>query len=191
MDIIGSEIHRLDRVVQTLIDFNRPIELHLTVFDLRQIAADVALLAAPEAARQSVTVETKFTDDELPVSADADLIKQALLNVVLNGVQSMSSGGVLTIEARRDDTSGSITVQDQGAGIAPDIQDKIFNLYFTTKKSGSGIGLAMSYRVLQLHNGSLEFVTEVGQGTTFRLSLPLAGTKQPQTAELLARTGGR
>src|SRR5271166_6409581 len=134
LDTIGSEIHRLDRVVQTLVDFNRPVELRLTEFDLRRLAEDVALLASPEAAREGVRVETRLDDRALPVRADADLIKQAVLNVVLNGVQAMSHGGVLSIVAHRDETAATIEVRDQGSGIPPEIRDKVFNLYFTTKK---------------------------------------------------------
>ncbi len=184
MDIIGREIHRLDRVVQMLVDFNRPVELRLSDFDLRRVIEDVALLASPEAARQGVQVETHLTEWPLPVRADGDLIKQALLNVVLNGVQAMSGGGVLSIVARQQEDAASIEVHDQGTGIPPELRDKVFNLYFTTKKSGSGIGLAMTYRVLQLHNGALDFVTEVGKGTTFRLILPLAEAKENEDAEL-------
>ncbi|HEY5174344.1 MAG TPA: ATP-binding protein [Terriglobales bacterium] len=188
MDIIGREIHRLDRVVQTLVDFNRPLELRLSDFDLRRLMEDVALLASPEAARQGVKVEINLGSEAVPVRADADLIKQALLNVVLNGVQAMSGGGVLSMVARRDETAATIEVRDHGGGIPPEIRDKIFNLYFTTKKSGSGIGLAMSYRVLQLHNGALHFVTEMGRGTTFRLVLPLAGAQELKDAEIATRT---
>jgi signal transduction histidine kinase len=188
MDIIGREIHRLDRVVQTLVDFNRPLELRLSDFDLRRLMEDVALLASPEAALLGVKVEINLGSEAVPVRADADLIKQALLNVVLNGVQAMSDGGVLSMVARRDETAATIEVRDQGAGIPPEIRDKIFNLYFTTKKAGSGIGLAMSYRVLQLHNGALDFVTEMGQGTTFRLVLPLAGAQEVKDAEIATRT---
>jgi signal transduction histidine kinase len=185
MDIIGSEIHRLDRVVQTLVDFNRPVELRLTSFDLRRVVDEVTMLASPEAARRGIKVDTQLGDSALPVKADNDLVKQALLNVVLNGVQAMDNGGTLTIAARRDDSAASIEVRDEGAGIAPEIRDKIFNLYFTTKKSGSGIGLAMSYRVLQMHSGSLEFTTEVGQGSTFRLFLPLAGAQTDEIKEVM------
>src|SRR5664279_5748887 len=188
MDIIGREIHRLDRVVQTLVDFNRPLELRLSDFDLRRLMEDVALLASPEAALLGVKVEINLGSEAVPVRADADLIKQALLNVVLNGVQAMSDGGVLSMVARRDETAATIEVRDQGSGIPPEIRDKIFNLYFTTKKAGSGIGLAMSYRVLQLHNGALHFVTEMGRGTTFRLVLPLAGAQELKDAEIATRT---
>jgi signal transduction histidine kinase len=188
MDIIDREIHRLDRVVQTLVDFNRPVELRLTEFDLRRVIEDVVLLASPEAARDGVKVETHLTSEALPVRADADLIKQALLNVVLNGVQAMDNGGVLKIVARQQEMAATIEVRDQGTGIPPDVRDKIFNLYFTTKKTGSGIGLAMTYRVLQLHNGALDFVTEMGRGTTFRLALPLAEARRQETVEVITRT---
>src|ERR1035437_2490509 len=188
MDIIGREIHRLDRVVQTLVDFNRPLELRRSDFELRRLMEDVALLASPEAALLGVKVEINLGSEAVPVRADADLIKQALLNVVLNGVQAMSGGGVISMVALRDETAATIEVRDQGGGIPPEIRDKILNLYFTTKKSGSGIGLAMSYRVLQLHNGALHFVTEMGRGTTFRLVLPLAGAQELKDAEIATRT---
>jgi signal transduction histidine kinase len=163
------------------------VELRLADFDLRRLIEDVALLASPEAARQGVRVETQLTDEPLPVRADSDLIKQALLNVVLNGVQAMSDGGRLSIVAQQYETAATIEVRDEGPGIPPDVRDKVFNLYFTTKKAGSGIGLAMSYRVLQLHNGAIDFRTELGQGTTFRLVLPLAVAKQPESAEAATR----
>ncbi len=187
MDIIGREIHRLDRVVQMLVDFYRPVELRLTDFDLRRLIEDVGLLATPEAARQGVKLETKLAGEPLPVRADADLIKQALLNVVLNGVQSMDNGGVLSMLARQHEGTATIEVRDQGGGIPPEVRDKVFNLYFTTKKAGSGIGLAMSYRVLQVHNGAIDFVTEVGRGTTFRLMLPLAEAKDHESVEVITR----
>jgi signal transduction histidine kinase len=188
MDIIGSEIHRLDRVVETLVDFNRPVDLRLSSFDLRRLVEDVAMLASPEAALLGVKVETHLGANALLVKADNDLVKQALLNVVLNGVQAMACGGTLTITARRDDAAASIEVRDQGVGIAPEIRDKIFNLYFTTKKSGSGIGLAMSYRVLQMHGGSLDFSTQVGSGSTFRLFFPLTSAQAQDEKEVVTRT---
>jgi len=188
MDIIGREIHRLDRVVQVLVDFNRPVELRLVDFDLRRLVEDVVLLAAPEAARQGVRLETRLASTPLPVRADSDLIKQALLNVILNGVQAMNEGGVLNIAAGRQDAAATIEVRDEGGGIPPEVRDKVFNLYFTTKKTGSGIGLAMSYRVLQLHNGAIDFVTEMGRGTTFRLLLPLTGAAEQETVVVTSRS---
>jgi PAS domain S-box-containing protein len=174
MDVIGSEIQRLDRVVQTLVDFTKPVELRLGDIDLRRVVEDVSLLAAPEAARHGVTVKCDLPPEALSIKVDADLVKQAVLNIALNGIQAMPGGGALNLTAQRDDGAVEIAIRDQGPGIPAEIRDKVFNLYFTTKKSGSGIGLAMSYRVMQLHNGSLEFESQPGQGTTFHLRFPAA-----------------
>ena len=119
-------------------------------------------------------IERAVSIELLPVKVDSDLLKQALLNVVINGVQAMPDGGALTIRARREDGSAHVDIRDEGSGIPPEIRGQIFNLYFTTKKKGSGIGLAMTYRVMQLHNGSVDFESVPGQGTTFHLRLPLS-----------------
>ena len=183
MDIIENEIRRLDRVVQTLVDFTRPVELKLGDVDLKKLAEEVALLAGPEAARHNVKLEFNATAPSLPVYVDADLLKQAVLNIVINGVQAMGeAGGTLKITARKTESAAVLEISDTGPGITKDIQDKIFNLYFTTKKAGSGIGLAMTYRVLQLHNGALEFQTEANKGTTFRLQVPLQLSQEEQIA---------
>jgi signal transduction histidine kinase len=176
MDIIGSEIHRLDRVVQTLVDFMRARELHLEEVDLRSVLEEVAMLAAPDAEQHGVAIKCDLSDETLPIKADLDFLKQALLNVVVNGIQAMPQGGPLTISARRDEDAVLAEVCDHGMGIAQDAQDKIFELYFTTKKDGNGIGLAQTYQILQWHYGSVEFESKEGEGTTFRFRLPLAAS---------------
>ena len=173
MDVIGSEIQRLDRVVQTLVDFTRPVDLRLVDVDLRRLVDDVVALAAPAAEQNKVRVERQTSQDPLIARVDADLVKQAVLNIVINGVQSMPEGGALRIATRREGDSGLLVVRDDGGGIPAEIRDKVFNLYFTTKKGGSGIGLAMAYRVVQLHHGSVEFTSVAGRGTTFYLRFPL------------------
>ena len=210
MDIIGNEIHRLDRVVQILVDFTRPRDLRLEDVDLRKMLESVAMLAAPDAARHSVRVvlelphpelrnhdlpdadlpspEPPNEDDALLVRVDSDLMKQAIMNLVLNGVQSMPEGGTLTLKARRDGEMILAEVMDQGCGIPPEAQEKIFELYFTTKgdQGGSGIGLAQTYQIMQWHYGSVEFDTIVGAGTTFRLRLPAAVAKPNRREEMTA-----
>jgi PAS domain S-box-containing protein len=189
MDIIGSEIRRLDRVVQTLVDFSRPVELRLTETDLRRTLEDVALLAVPQANQQGIALVRDIADEPLVVRIDSDLIKQAVLNVVLNGIQAMSDkGGTLTLSACRENGVVKIDIKDQGPGVPPEVRDKIFNLYFTTKKGGSGIGLAMTYRVLQLHNGSVEFESRDGGGTTFHLRLPAVAQAGARIPTLSANT---
>jgi signal transduction histidine kinase len=174
MDIIGSEIQRLDRVVQTLVDFTRARELRLVEIDFRRLLDEVVLLAAPDAAQHSVTVKRNLPEQSLPVCVDLDLMKQALLNVMLNGAQAMPQGGQLTVSAYRDGNVVLAEISDQGLGIPDDMHEKIFELYFTTKKDGSGIGLAQTYQILQWHYGSVEFESAEGAGTTFRFRIPMA-----------------
>jgi signal transduction histidine kinase len=172
MDIIDTEIRRLDRVVQTLVDFTRPRDLHLEEIDLRRLMEDVAQLAAPDAEQHGVTIERHMPEQSLPVKVDLDLMKQALLNVVINGVQAMPQGGLLTISARRENNAVVAEIRDEGSGIPLDMHDKIFELYFTTKKDGSGIGLAQTYQILQWHYGSVDFESAEGSGTVFRFHIP-------------------
>ncbi len=174
MDIIDSEIHRLDRVVQILVDFTRPRDLHLEQIDLKHILEDVAQLATPDAEQHGVTLHSDLPEEALPVTADSDFMKQAILNVVLNGVQAMAQGGNLWLSARREETMVVTEIRDEGRGIPQDLQEKIFELYFTTKAGGSGIGLAQTYQIMQWHYGSVEFESQDGKGTTFRLRLPLS-----------------
>jgi PAS domain S-box-containing protein len=188
MDIIGSEIHRLDRVVQILVDFTRPRDLHLEETDLRRLLEDGVQLAGPDAGRHGVDINCNLPSQPLMVKVDTDFIKQAILNVVLNGVQAMPDGGRLTVSARREDDMVVTEIRDQGTGIPTDAQDKIFELYFTTKKEGTGIGLAQTYQILQWHYGSVDFESVDGEGTTFRLRLPLVQSRLKALQEAAARS---
>src|SRR5579871_146730 len=191
MDIIDNEIHRLDRVVQTLVDFTRPRDLHIEEVDLRRLLDEVAQLAGPDAEQHGVTIQRQRAPQSLPVKVDVDLMKQALLNVVINGVQAMAQGGQLSISARREQSLIIAEVTDQGAGIPPEVQDKIFELYFTTKKEGSGIGLAQTYQILQWHYGSVDFESNEGVGTTFRFHIPMAEPTVQTIPQVAAGAGSQ
>jgi len=177
MDVIGNEIHRLDRVVQILVDFTRPRGLRIEEVDLKHLLDDVLMLATPDAEQHGVAIVRDLPPDPLGVKVDVDFMKQAILNVVLNGVQAMPQGGTLTISARSEEGQAVTEIRDEGGGIPPELQEKIFELYFTTKQGGSGIGLAQTYQVMQWHYGSVDFISVEGHGTTFRLSLPLSAPR--------------
>ena len=187
MDVIGNEIHRLDRVVQILVDFTRPRDLRLEEVDMRGLLEEVAVLAAPEASQHGVRLVRERSQESLPVRVDTDLMKQAVLNLVLNGVQAMSQGGTLTLTSRREDDAIIIEIRDQGSGIPVDVQEKIFELYFSTKKEGSGIGLAQTYQIMQWHYGSVDFETAAGVGTTFRMRLPASAQDSTASTEVATR----
>jgi signal transduction histidine kinase len=188
LDIIEAEIHRLDRVVQLLVDFSRPVELQLREQDIRSVIGDVLALFSAELSTHNVTLSGTMPAKPLVVNIDADLMKQAALNVIQNGAQSMPQGGKLTVTVEEQRKFAVIRIADEGQGIPDDIREKIFDLYFTTKTGGSGIGLAMTYRIIQLHYGSIEVQSKQGLGTEFQLRIPLAAAEwgrrhlQPVTA---------
>jgi signal transduction histidine kinase len=173
LEVIDSEIHRLDRVVQMLVDFSRPVELDLREHDLRTVIGDVLSLATAELSTRNVTLVSQIPPYALVANVDADLLKQAFLNVILNGAQAMPEGGKLEVALEEDRRAAVLRIADEGSGIPDEIREKIFDLYFTTKTDGSGIGLAMTYRILQLHHGSIEVQSKTGCGTEFRLRIPL------------------
>jgi len=177
LEVIDSEIHRLDRVVQTLVDFSRPVELQLREQDLRPVVADVLTLATEELFRNNVTLVSRLPDKPMLANIDADLLKQAVLNVIQNGAQAMQHGGTLEVILEEDRKTAVLRIGDEGPGIPEEIREKIFDLYFTTKSEGSGIGLAMTYRILQLHHGSVEVQSKAERGTEFQLRIPLAATE--------------
>jgi signal transduction histidine kinase len=177
LEVIDAEIHRLDRVVQTLVDFSRPVELQLREQDLRPVIGDVLALAAEEFSTHNVTLVSRLPSTPLVANIDADLLKQAVLNVIQNGAQAMQQGGKLEVVLEEDKKMAILRVADEGPGISEEIREKIFDLYFTTKSGGSGIGLAMTYRVLQLHHGSVEVQSRAERGAEFLLRIPLAAAE--------------
>ncbi|PYV18600.1 MAG: hypothetical protein DMG21_04500 [Acidobacteria bacterium] len=172
LDILSSEIRRLDRVVKTFLDFTRPVELRIAPTDLAAVVREVFSLAEPRAKQNGVRLV--FAPDDVPATArvDRDLLKQALLNLILNGCEAMPSGGELRVRMRPHAGHFELEITDQGVGISAAIRPKLFTLFCTNKPGGTGVGLAMASRIVQLHNGSIDFSSEENRGTTFRVVLP-------------------
>ena len=177
VDILADEMHRLDRVVQTLADFSRPMELNLREHDLRKVIQQTLELAGEELKEHGVELVEDVPATPISVRVDAELMRQALLNLLLNAMQAMPSGGRLRVAVRRDQRTAVVEIADNGVGIPAALLPRIFDLYFTTKPKGSGIGLAMTYRIVQLHGGTMEVRSEADSpdhGTTFTLQLPIS-----------------
>src|SRR5262249_19279676 len=139
MEVISREILRLDRVVKTFLDFTRPVELKYQVVPLREVLAEIVDLSRPQAEAEKLHLTAAEVPEDIEVRIDRDLFKQAVLNVVVNGMQSMREGGELRMECVRDRDMVEIRIADTGSGIPPELREKIFRLYFTTKEGGSGI----------------------------------------------------
>ncbi|MGD0482669.1 MAG: ATP-binding protein [Terracidiphilus sp.] len=208
LEVIDAEIRRLDRVVQTLVDFSRPVELQLHEQDLRLVIGDVLALAADELTTRKIKLTSRMPEEPLMANVDADLLKQAALNVIQNGAQAMPEGGRLEVALEEDFSAGNgslpqarqngvdgartghtaprfavLRIADEGEGIPAEIREKIFDLYFTTKSGGSGIGLAMTYRILQFHHGSVDVQSREGRGTEFLLRIPLTAADRVRRAQ--------
>ena len=174
VDIIAAEIQRLDQVLNGFLRFARPDELKLQPVHLSNVVSDVVTTVTPEAELRRITVKHDCPRDLPEVNADPAMLRQALLNLALNGCQAMSDGGTLRISCHAAGRRVHIDVEDAGVGIPPENLQKIFDLYFTTKEKGSGIGLSMVYRIVQLHDGEVEVQSTPGRGTRFRLVFPQA-----------------
>ena len=172
--VLDVEIDRLDAVVKRFLDFSRPMEVHLEPTQLADLLNEVLEIAQPQLQQAKVEVAQLIPIGVPEAFVDRALLKQAILNLVLNAAEAMPQGGQLQLTLSRRGEMAEITVGDTGKGIPLENRQKVFQLFFTTRPGGSGIGLASTFRIIQLHNGSIDFTTEVGHGTVFRIELPLA-----------------
>jgi signal transduction histidine kinase len=162
----------------------RPVDLKMKDTAVDSLIESLVDLTRPQAAAAGVAVETEFRAKDAVITADVDLMKQALLNLVVNAIEAMPEGGTLRLETEtKASNNGSgeeveIRIADTGKGIPEHLREKIFKLYFTTKQRGSGIGLALTFRMVQLHGGKIDYVSAPGSGTTFSVRFPLAGTSR-------------
>jgi signal transduction histidine kinase len=175
VEIIESEIRRLDEVVQGFLKFTRPEDLRLQPVRVAALFSEIMPVINAEAHKTGVRVVTEGADSTPNVNGDAAMLRQALLNLAINACQAMPNGGELRLRCAPESRGRvSVRVEDTGIGIPPENLEKIFDLYFTTKHHGTGIGLSMVYRIVQMHDGEVEVQSTPGRGTSFRLLLPRA-----------------
>jgi PAS domain S-box-containing protein len=174
VDVIAGEIRRLDEVVQGFLKFTRPEDLKLQPVKLHALFEEIVPIIRPEADRAKVELIVDCSNAP-DVNGDLAMLRQAFLNLALNACQAMPNGGTLRIRSQSArDRRVKIEFADTGVGIKPEHLQRIFDLYFTTKEKGSGIGLSMVYRTVQMHDGEIEVQSTPGSGTTFRVLLTQA-----------------
>jgi signal transduction histidine kinase len=174
LDIIEAEIKRADQVLNRFLEIVRPSELPLRPLSLNVILREIATLLQSEWQPKGITFAVAL-DEALPrVPGDEELLRRAFMNLIVNACQAMPGGGRVSITTETDE-GGVIkaTVADTGTGIPPENLERIFKMYYTTKTDGTGIGLPLVRRVVELHHGSVEFLSTVGRGTTVIVRLPL------------------
>jgi len=172
-DVIEQEIRRLDERIQGFLRFVRPDEVKFGAVALAPLLGSVLDAVQLEAQRANVSIARHCGDGALLVEGDAAQLRDVFLNLAQNAIQAMPKGGRLTVScAALPDRRVRVRVEDTGVGIAPENLTRIFELYYTTKERGTGVGLSMVYRTVQIHNGEIDVESTVGVGTTFIVVLP-------------------
>jgi signal transduction histidine kinase len=172
VDLVQGEVRRLNAIVEEFLSLARPIQLKREPVSIRALLEEVRRLVEPQAGPAGITVEQRIPDSVPELRADRDRLKQVLLNLVLNAIEAMPSGGTLTLGAAASDTTVTISVSDTGGGIPADLLPRVFEPYVTTKTRGLGLGLAIARRIVEAHGGRIEAESGAGPGTRFRVTLP-------------------
>jgi len=171
-----DEVNRLRDILDDFIQFVGHHQLNLQPLDLNHQIDQLVDFYEPQAQANSIRVLKQYAPEPLACRIDADLIKQALLNLFINAQQAMPDGGDLMVRTGRSDSQARIEITDTGIGIPPDVRNRIFEAYFSSKKGGTGLGLAMTKRIIEEHKGSIAVHSEPGKGTSFTILLPLNET---------------
>jgi signal transduction histidine kinase len=187
-DAVKREVTRAAGLIERFLVFARARTVHPHAQPLEPILRDAVEVTGPLAAQAGVSRQVEIDPDLPPVVADAELLRQAFLNLCVNAIQAMSSGGSLTVRARREDASLVAEFRDTGPGMDPETAGRVFEPFFTTKANGTGLGLAIVRQAAEAHGGSVELESEPGRGATFRVRLPVASPeKEPAAPAAQAR----
>jgi PAS domain S-box-containing protein len=188
--VLLSEVDRVNRIIEMLLDLSRPVQLRLVPLNLHQLLERVALLAEEAAREKAITLVRRYDPSLPPILGDEDRLLQVFHNLVRNGMDAMPRGGRLTLTTRvsLDPLFGKVDVgagqrsmveahvADEGSGIPADVRTRIFDPFFTTKVQGLGLGLALCHRILDEHHGAIQVDSTEGRGTTMTCFLPIART---------------
>jgi len=171
--IMAQEVERLNRVVSELLEFSKPTELQRKKTDLNYLIRRSLNYINNDKSQKNIQVDFHPDPDTPYMCIDRDRFNQVLLNLYINAVQAMEYGGRLSIRLEQKGSNFvCIHVTDTGKGIPPEEQEKIFNPYFSTKKSGTGLGLAVVYKLIEAHGGFIQVNSQVDNGTTFSICIP-------------------
>ena len=171
--VLQKEVQRLDEILNDFLRFAKGQELELKDYDINEILDEVVDFVTPEIKQKKILILKSYDANLSLCRIDSNLIKQAILNIIINAEQAMENGGELMVRTSRDKKYIQIDITDTGAGIPKDIIDKIFQVYFSTKKMGTGLGLPTAKRIIEDHKGIISVQSEEGKGTNFSIKLPI------------------
>lgn len=172
VSVVQKELIRLNEFVEECLHFSKTGELNESYVDIYEILHEIVSLLMPQAQLNGIQVELEVHSILPKIKVDRDKIKQAILNIMINGVEAMPDGGKLRVSAKRNENEILISCQDTGPGISDEIKDKIFDLFYTTKDGGTGIGLSFAQNVVQAHGGTIR-LEQLSQGSAFVIAIPI------------------
>ncbi|MGD9826869.1 ATP-binding protein [Desulfobacter sp.] len=184
-NIMAEEVDRVNRVISELLEFARPIELELKKARIFELVDKALRLIKYEADPAGIKIISSVEPQLPEVEVDKDRLIQVLLNIFINAIQAMPSGGTLTVNVKARENMLQFAISDTGNGISPQDQANIFNPYFTTKKRGTGLGLAIAFKIIESHGGTITIESLKNKGTTFVITIPLEQNKLEQNKEEL------
>lgn len=171
-DLMVEQVERLNRSISELLDYARPGMMNVTAFKLDELLSRAVMLVQTDAESADISITERYDGGECRIEGDRDKLTQVILNLCLNAIQAMESGGTLSITTSCGENTARIEIRDTGSGISADLKEKVFEPYFTTKHEGTGLGLAMSAKIIADHNGTIAIESEVGTGTVVIVELP-------------------
>ncbi len=171
--VIQKEADRLEQILNDFLRYLDRSQLQLASLDINELVSDMVDFYSPQAHSHSITIRLGLYTQPLVCKVDADMLKQAILNLFINAQQAMSDGGELMIRTDRYQENAVIQVSDTGSGIAADRLPHIFDPYYSSRPQGSGLGLPTSRKIVESHNGSISVDSEPGKGTLFTIKLPV------------------
>ncbi len=176
-DVLRGEVKRVNQIIEQFLFFARPARLDLQPVQIRDVLRDLLLLARETADRLNVRLIDSTGGDLPRLHLDRQRIHEAMWNLINNALQAMPQGGKLEVGARYDAHSRKVVIQvsDTGEGIPEENLGKIFDYYFTTKEEGMGLGLPLAHKIVRDHGGRIDVDSRAGEGTTFRVNLPVSG----------------
>ena len=167
-----NTIAELDSLLCEVLRLSELPKPRITAFDINALVRDVETFAKPESSKKELAVRINLQENLPTIQGDPIQIKQAILKILLNAIESSPSRSSITLATERKNSNVSIKVEDQGEGIQPAHRDRIFDPFFSTKEGGIGLGLALASEIIRLHHGQISFTSEVGKGSSFIISLP-------------------
>lgn len=174
LEVVQREAARLKDILDDFLRYGGKMELDRKPVDLNELCEELVDFFSPQASLQKVRLRLQRADQPVVVRADPKLIKQAVLNLLINALQAITDGGEIILAVSRTGIWGQLDVIDTGGGMPSEVREMIFVAYYSTKRTGTGLGLAMTRRIVEEHDGRIMVKSDPGKGTNFTIQLPVA-----------------